>query len=77
MNKFAFDDTVRVKEDAPNSLRRGQKASVTMVFLPDDRSGSYFNRFSPGVLYSVEYEDGESADIHEDFLEIDSPSVRS
>jgi phospholipase C len=69
MSKFAFDDTVRIKDNAPNSLRRGQKASVTMVFLPHDRVGSYFDQFPPGVLYSIEYEDGESADAHEDFLE--------
>ena len=70
MNKFTFDDTVRVKENAPSPLRRGQKASVTMVFLPQDRNGSYFDQFPPGVLYSIEYEDGVSSDVHEDFLEI-------
>ena len=71
MNKFTFDETVRVKKDAPNPLRQGQKASVIMVFLPQDRVGSYFEQFPPGVVYSVEYEDGESADVHEFFLEID------
>jgi hypothetical protein len=70
MNKFTFDDTVRIKKDAPNALRQGQKASVTMVFLPQDRIGSYFDQFPPGVIYSVEYEDGESTEVHEDFLEI-------
>jgi hypothetical protein len=68
MNRFTFDDTVWVKKDAPNPLRQGQKASVTMVFLPQDRIGFYFDEFPPGVVDSVEYEDGESADVHEDFL---------
>jgi len=77
MNKFTFDDIVRVKDDAPNSLRRGQKAWVIMVFLPHDRSGSYFEQFPPGILYSIEYEDGEAVDVHEDFLEIDRLSKRS
>jgi hypothetical protein len=70
MNKFTFDDTVRVKKDAPNPLRQGQKASVIMVFLPHDRNGSYFDQFPPGILYSIEYQDGVSVDVHEDFLEI-------
>lgn len=70
MSKFTFAEMVLIKNDAPNSLRRGQTASVTMVFLDQDRNGSYFDRFPPGVVYSIEYEDGESVDVHEDFLEI-------
>jgi hypothetical protein len=69
MGKFTFDELVLVKEDAPHPLLRGQKASVTMVFLPRDREGSYFQRFPPGVVYSIEYQDGESVDVHEDFLD--------
>jgi hypothetical protein len=72
MNKFTFDETVRVKKDAPNPFRQGQKASVIMVFLPQDRCGSYFDQFAPGVIYSIEYEDGQSIDIHEELLENDS-----
>jgi hypothetical protein len=68
MNKFNFDDTVWVRKDAPGPLRRGHRASVTMVFLPKDRDGSYFDQFPPGVVYSIEYEDGKSADVHENFL---------
>jgi hypothetical protein len=71
MNKFTFDDTVRVKKDAPIPLRGGQKASVIMVFLPQDRNVSYFDQFPRGVIYSIEFEDGESIDVHEDSLEID------
>jgi hypothetical protein len=74
MNKFTFDDTVRVKKDAAIPLRRG-KASITMIFLPQDREGSYFDQFPSGVVYSIEYEDGESIDVHEDFLEIQSPRI--
>jgi hypothetical protein len=69
MNKFSFDDTVRIRKGAPNPLRQGEIASVVMVFLPQDRRGSYFDKFPPGVVYSVEYESGESVDVHEDFLE--------
>ena len=69
MNKFTFDDTVRVKNDAPGPLRGGQKASVIMVFLPQDRKGSHFDQFPTGVVYSIEYADGEATDVHEQFLE--------
>jgi hypothetical protein len=70
MSKFTCDDTVWIKKDAPSQLRRGQKASVIMVFPPQDRIGSYFDRFPPGVVYSIEFEDGESIDVHESFLEM-------
>jgi hypothetical protein len=53
-------------------MRRGHKASVTMVFLPKDRARPYFDKFPPGVVYSIEYEDGESADVHENFLSASS-----
>jgi hypothetical protein len=74
MNKFTFDDTVQVKKDAAIPLRRA-KASITMIFLPQDREGSYFDQFPSGVVYSIEYEDGESIDVHEDFLEIQCPRI--
>jgi hypothetical protein len=69
MSRFTFDDTIRIKGTAPSPLRPGEIVSVTMVFLPEDRRGPYFERFPPGVVYSVEYETGESVDVHEDFLE--------
>jgi len=76
MNKFNFDDLVRIKSDAPGPLRRGHVASVFMVSLPEDRWGSYTEQFPPGVLYSVEYEDGDAVDVHEDFLELVVPDKR-
>jgi hypothetical protein len=69
MNKFTFGDVVRVKNDALSPLRQGAKAWVVMVVLPPNRNGSHFDQFPPGVVYSIEYEDGESVDVHEDFLE--------
>ena len=70
MHKFDFGDLVRIRSDTPSPLRRGHITSVIMVFLPQDRWGSYLSNFPPGVLYSVEYEDGEAVDVHEDFLEL-------
>ena len=71
MSRFTFDDTVRVKGEAPHHFRPGERASVTMVFLPADRHGAYFEQFPPGIVYSVEFEDGNSVDVHEDWLEKD------
>jgi hypothetical protein len=69
MNKFTYGSSVLVRKDAPDNLRPGQQASVFGVFLPPDRKGSHFDQFAPGVVYSIEYGDGDAADIHEDFLE--------
>jgi hypothetical protein len=69
MNKFTYDDIVRVKEEAPSSLRPGQKAWVILVVPAKDRIGAYFDQFPAGTVYSIEYEDGEAAEIHENFLE--------
>jgi hypothetical protein len=74
VNRFDFGDLVRIKDGAPSPLRRGQIASVFMVFLPEDRWGSYMEQFPPGVLYSVEYEDGDAVQVHEDFLEFAEPA---
>jgi len=78
-SKFTFGDAVRIKENAPlprrhgdNAplpLRYGEKASVFMVFFPEDRNGSYYDQFPPGIIYSVEFEDGQATDVHEEFLE--------
>ena len=40
-----------------------------MVNLPVDRNGPYFDQFPPGVVYSIEFEDGASIEVHGDRLE--------
>jgi len=70
MSTFTYDDIVRVKEDAPSSLRPGQKAWVTLVVISEDRLGAYFDQFPSGTVYSIEYEDGSAATIHESVLEL-------
>jgi hypothetical protein len=39
-----------------------------MIFSPSERHGSYFDRFPDGVVYNIEFEDGEAVLIHEDLL---------
>ena len=70
MARFGFDDTVRIKATAPSPLRAGALASVIMVFPENERESEYLKSFQPGTVYSVEYEDGESADVHESDLEL-------
>ena len=65
--KFNYDDTVRVCPDVIPELRPGATAWVVGVF--ETRSGSYFDKFPDGVIYTIEFEDGSSADVHEMNLE--------
>ena len=69
MSKFTFNDIVQTREDAPKDVRPGQRASVFMVWLPQDRDGSYYAKFPPGTVYSIEFQDGDAVDVHETWLE--------
>lgn len=66
INRFNYDDIVQVTANAPSELRPGEKAWIVGVF--EDRPGKYFEKFPEGTVYSVEFEDGSSADIHESML---------
>jgi hypothetical protein len=68
MAKFTYDDIVKVMESASSELRPGSKAWVVGVFEEKDRQGQYFKRFNEGVVYTIEFEDGKSTEIHEDDL---------
>jgi hypothetical protein len=46
------------------------QAWIVGVFEGEGRRGTYFERFPPGSVYSVEFEDGASAEVHEDDLEL-------
>lgn len=62
MAKFAYNDIVTVRAGAGHGLPNG-RACVVGVF--EDRPGVYFDKFPPGVVYTVEFEDGSSEEIHE------------
>lgn len=68
MPRFTYDDIVRTVLDAPAELRPGAKSNVIAVFETRPE-GSYFAAFAKGVIYSVEFEDGDAVDVHEDYLE--------
>jgi hypothetical protein len=67
--KFTYNDIVRAKQASLPMLRSGEKAWVVGVVEAEKRKGSYFDQFPPGVIYTIEFEDGASIDAHEDDLE--------
>jgi hypothetical protein len=69
--KFSYDDVVRVRTSANTGLRPGAKAWVVGIF--ETRLGPYFDRFPEGIVYTIEFEDGSSIEIHEEDLEPSSP----
>jgi len=66
--QFAYDDVVRVRPTAELVSRVGHRAWVVGIFA-EPRPGAYFERFPRGVVYTVEFEDGSSAEIHEGDLD--------
>lgn len=68
MPKFTYNDIVRVKPDSESTLRR-DRAWIVGIF--EDRPGPYFDKFPEGVVYTIEFEDGSSTEVHEASLELD------
>ncbi|MFT3777051.1 MAG: hypothetical protein QM772_02030 [Ottowia sp.] len=66
-SKFYYDDIVRVSKSAPLELRPGAIAWVVGIFF--DRIGDYIKKFPEGIVYTIEYDDGNSNEIHEDYLD--------
>lgn len=54
-----------VSVDAEQPLRPGATVYVVGVHEGAGRSGSYFDRFPDGVVYTIEYEGGVSIEVHE------------
>lgn len=71
--KFDYDDVVRIVPDAPNDLRSNEKAWIVGVF--ETRPGPFFDKFPDGVVYTIEFEDGSSKEIHEMYLCRDTEST--
>jgi hypothetical protein len=58
MAKFTWGDSVRIAEAAPANVRPGSAAAVVGV-----------SEHHPSeVVYTVEFEDGSDAEVHEDHL---------
>lgn len=67
MPKFDYDSFVRVPTGIGGGKGAQRKAWVVGVF--EKREGAYFDRFPPGTVYTVEFEDGSSTEVHECDLE--------
>ena len=66
MPKFTYNDVVMARPTAGSHLRPGEKAWVIAVI--DNRVHFPLKQFPLGVVYSIEFEDGEAVDVHEDDL---------
>jgi hypothetical protein len=75
MPKFDYDDIVTAIETAPASTRPGSKAWVVGVL--ENPRGELLNDFPEGVVYVVEFEDGNSTEINESHLELYTDSNSS
>lgn len=68
--KYTYGETVTGRSDAREELRPGAKAWIVGVTSASERHGSYYKKFSPGVVYTLEFEDGSSIDAHEDEIRL-------
>ena len=64
--KFTYDDTVMVCVNADSKFRPGSKGWVIGVF--PDREKDIFDWLPEGVVYTIEFEDGEAIDVNEDII---------
>ena len=69
--KFDYNDIVLVGPNASPDLRPGARGWVVGIF--EKRPGPYFAKFPEGVVYSIEFEDGVSVEIHETDLVPEMP----
>ena len=69
MPSYTWNDTVRVKDAAPVACRPGALASVVGISEVTERKGDFLKKFPEGVVYTIEFEDGSSAELHEALLE--------
>lgn len=73
MAKFTYDDIVRIRKDSPGLLRPGERAWIIAVFEDKNaRPGNAFDAFPEGTVYTIEFEDGTTEEIHESSLEYDN-----
>jgi hypothetical protein len=63
MARLTYDDIVRIRSTSALIERRGEKAWI--VGITEDRTRFPRNQFPPGVIYTVEFEGGDSVDVHE------------
>jgi hypothetical protein len=65
MAKFSYNDIVTARAGVSASPRRDTAWAVGIF---ESHLGLYFDKFPKGFVYTIEYEDGSSEQIHEDNL---------
>lgn len=75
MAKFNYDDIVFVNESASSEFRPGARAWIIGVFT--DRAKDRFDWLPEGVIYTIEFEDGDCVDINEDALRPSESSMNA
>ena len=71
--RFNYNDVVVVQPHAAEPPLIGRKGWIVGVF--ESSLGKYFEQFPPGVVYSIEFEDGTSTEVHErDLIRFSEPS---
>ena len=68
---LTYNDIVLINRSAPSELRPGERACVVGISEPSQRSGSYLAQFPSGLVYTVEFGDGSSVEIHETLVELE------
>ena len=70
MSKYAYDEIVIVREGIASGVPSGTKGWVIAVFADTaSRPGTAFDHFPDGAVYTLELEDGSTAELHESWLE--------
>ena len=78
MAKYTYNDIVRVRPtikvrfDVPGRRTQEPRAGehAWIYSAAEDRQSAPRSEFPPGVLYGVEFEDGDSIEVHEDDLDL-------
>jgi hypothetical protein len=71
VSKFTYNDIVCIKPGVEPDLQHG-RAWVVGIFEERLETWTYFDKFPAGVVYTIEFEDGSSAQVHEGSLELHS-----
>lgn len=67
MNRFDYDDIVSAIRSVPPG-RIKAKAWVVGISTEERRHGAYREAFPTGIVYTIEFEDGESISVLESDL---------
>jgi hypothetical protein len=67
--KFTYNDMVIVRSESPLADRRGEPACIVGITDPGGEKSKFYDQFPPGIIYTIEFENGASASAHESWLD--------